>query len=45
MHEVKQCAIIAVDEMISEFKKSDSLYATKFLGAYWQQVKQEIESL
>ena len=40
-----KCAIIAVDEMIKEFKKSDSLYATKFLADYWQSVKTELEKL
>lgn len=40
-----QCAIIAVDEMINEFKKSDSLYATRFLADYWQEVKSELEKL
>ena len=34
-----RCAIIAVDEMISEFKKSDSLFATNFLAGFWQEVK------
>ena len=41
----KECAIVAVDEMIKEFKNSDSLYATKFLADYWQSVKTELEIL
>ena len=41
----KECAIIVVDEMIKEFKNSDSLYATKFLADYWQSVKTELEKL
>ena len=40
-----KCAIVAVDEMIKEFKNSDSLYATKFLADYWQSVKTELETL
>lgn len=39
------CAIIAVDEIIKEFKNSDSLYATNFLAAYWAEVKNELEKL
>ena len=45
IEELKNCAIIAVDEMINEFKKSDSLYATRFLADYWQAVKNELEKL
>ena len=41
----KQCALIAVDEMISEFNKSDSLFATNFLTVYWNEVRKEIENL
>ena len=40
-----ECSIVAVDEMIKEFKNSDSLYATKFLADYWQSVKTELEIL
>ena len=40
-----KCAIVAVDEMIKEFKNSDSLYATKILADYWQSVKTELETL
>ena len=36
-------AIIAVDEIISVLKKSDSLFATNFLANYWIDVKKELE--
>ena len=36
-------AIIAVDEIISVLKKSDSLFATNFLANYWVDVKNELE--
>jgi hypothetical protein len=35
----KQCALIAVDEIISEF------YLEEDVAIYWQEVKQEIENL
>ena len=35
----KQCALIAVDEIISEF------YLEEDVAIYWQEVKQEIEKL
>lgn len=38
----KKIAIDFVEEMIKEFKKSDSLYATNFLAKYWIDVKNEI---
>jgi len=37
-HLVKQCALIAVDEVISD---NASIYSQQ----YWQEVKQEIEKL
>jgi hypothetical protein len=37
----KQCALIAVDEMIEELIVTD--FANRF--PYWQEVKQEIEKL
>jgi hypothetical protein len=37
----KQCALIAVDEMIEELIVTD--FANRF--SYWQEVKQEIEKL
>ena len=35
----KQCALIAVDEMLKEY------YRLSERGIYWQEVKQEIEKL
>ena len=35
----KQCALIAVDEIISEF------YLEEDVAIYWKEVKQEIEKL
>lgn len=40
----KQCALIAVDEIIAEHMFDDSLHAAKRY-MYWNQVKQEIELL
>jgi len=40
----KQCALIAVDEILMEFMFDDSEYATRRYN-YWQEVKQEIEKL
>lgn len=39
--EVKQCALIAVEELINEAYFTDSYYNKK----YWKQVKTEIEKL
>jgi hypothetical protein len=39
--DAKQCALIAVDEMIEELIVTD--FANRF--PYWQEVKQEIEKL
>jgi hypothetical protein len=39
--DAKQCALIAVDEMIEELIVTD--FANRF--SYWQEVKQEIEKL
>jgi hypothetical protein len=41
--EAKQCALIAVDEIIDCTK--NGLGITKFSKEYWQEVKQEIEKL
>ena len=41
-HEIKQCALIAVDEIISELEGTNS---TKLGGFFWQEVKEEIEKL
>lgn len=38
----KKIAIDFVNEMIKEFEKSDSMYATNFLANYWKDVKSEI---
>ena len=40
----KKCALIAVDEILSEHMFDDSDYANRQYK-YWQQVKQEIEKL
>jgi hypothetical protein len=40
--ESKRCALIAVDELIKEERKTDDYYE---IGSYWQEVKQEIEAL
>lgn len=46
----KECALIAVDEILNELQKLDELEDAVFgdaykLTNYWQQVKQEINSL
>ena len=38
----KQCALIAVDELIEQERKIDDYYE---IGSYWQEVKQEINNL
>jgi hypothetical protein len=38
-YDAKQCALIAVDEIINEF------YTHPVAKMYWQEVKQEIEKL
>ena len=40
MEDAKQCALIAVDEIINAGKDVD-----EFADSYWQEVKQEIEKL
>jgi hypothetical protein len=42
---VKQCALIAVDEIIKELTEEISPSVHGFRHQYWQQVKQEIEKL
>lgn len=37
-----QCALIAVDELIEQERKTDDYYE---IESYWEQVKQEIEKL
>jgi len=47
----KQCAIIAVDEIIKDIKDSKLFFAFRYYSKYeirieyWQEVKQEIEKL
>jgi hypothetical protein len=41
--ECKQCALIAVDEIVE--CTTNGLGLTKFSKEYWQEVKQEIEKL
>jgi hypothetical protein len=47
--EVKQCALIAVDEMANYFSKETFMMAYPEIAIselkYWQEVKQEIEKL
>jgi hypothetical protein len=45
--EAKECALIAVDEIIKEFENIFSIFTDKNSPRliYWQQVKQEIEKL
>ena len=47
--EAKQCALIAVDEMINYFSKESFMMAYPEIAIseleYWQEVKQEIEKL
>ena len=39
----KQCALVAVDEILNHHSQEQSLY--RIDTYYWQQVKQEIEKL
>jgi hypothetical protein len=39
----KQCALIAVDEVIESYKTKDLIYPKEII--YYQEVKQEIEKL
>jgi hypothetical protein len=41
----KQCAIIAVDEIIAQIEPSVSMDVISARIKYWQEVKQEIENL
>jgi hypothetical protein len=45
IREAKQCALIAVDEVISNIEPSVSMDVISARIKYWEQVKQEIESL
>ena len=41
----KQCALIAVDEIISEIEPSVTMDVIEARIKYWEEVKQEIEKL
>ena len=41
----KQCALIAVDEVVAQIEPSVSMDVISARIEYWQQVKQEIEEL
>lgn len=41
----KQCALIAVDEIISEIEPSVSMDVIEARIKYWEEVKQEIKKL
>jgi hypothetical protein len=47
MADAKQCALIAVDEIINEYPNAKPMivYMTNPRVRYWQEVKQEIEKL
>jgi hypothetical protein len=40
---IKQCALIAVDEMLDELSNEDLYKKSNYI--FWQEVKQEIEKL
>jgi ABC-type Zn uptake system ZnuABC Zn-binding protein ZnuA len=44
-HEVKQCTLIAVDELIEDNKINEELVNGGLNKQYWEQVKTEIEKL
>jgi hypothetical protein len=43
--DAKQCALIAVDEVIQQLTPIEKAPNNKFAFQYWQEVKQEIEKL
>ena len=43
--DAKQCALIAVDEILKAVDNPDETYLMKHSVEYWSQVKQEIENL
>jgi hypothetical protein len=45
--ECKQCALIAVDEIIESIPKEPSIYTVQRIGSimFWVEVKQELEKL
>ena len=44
-YSAKQCALIAVDELIDENKYLEELVQAGLKKQYWEEVKQEIEKL
>jgi len=42
---IKQCALIAVDEILEAFKQVNSIYKLYPVLHYWQEVRDEIEKL
>ena len=38
----KKCALVTVDELIEQERKTDNYYE---IGSYWQEVKQQINKL
>ena len=38
----KQCALVTVDELIEQERKTDNYYE---IGSYWQEVKQQINKI
>lgn len=44
-YSAKQCALIAVDEIIAQIEPSVSMDVISARIKYWEQVKQEIEKL
>jgi len=45
MKNAKQCALIAVDEIIKCVNNPDEYYLMEYSIFYWQEVKKEIEAL
>jgi len=43
--EAKQCALIAVDEILKAVDNPDEKYLMKYIVKHWSQVKKEIENL
>ena len=45
MSDAKQCALIAVDEILKAVNNPDETYLMKHSVNFWKEVKQEIENL
>lgn len=43
--QIKQCALIAVDELISDNEHNEEIVSGGLNKIYWQEVKSEIEKL